>query len=87
MTKIGRERGWPPMTRSRFEPQVGPKGALLVGSPEDVAAKVLRHVESLGGISRLTFQLDSAELPHKTLLQTIGLIGERVKPLLHSSSN
>jgi len=86
MTKVGRERGWPPMTRSRFEPQVGPKGALLVGSPEEVAAKILRHAEALGGVSRVTFQLDSAELPHKTVMQTIGLIGERVKPLLHSSS-
>ncbi len=82
MTRVGRERGWPPMTRSRFEPQVGPKGALLVGSPEEVAAKILRHAEALGGISRVTFQLDSAELPHQTLMQTIGLIGERLRPLL-----
>jgi len=86
MTKVGRERGWPAMTRSRFEPQVGPKGALLVGSPEEVAVKILRHAEALGGISRVTFQLDSAELPHKTLMQTIGLIGDRVRPLLHSLS-
>ncbi|MDD5185638.1 MAG: LLM class flavin-dependent oxidoreductase, partial [Paludibacter sp.] len=67
MTKIGKERGWSPMTRSRFEAQTGPKGALLVGSPEEVAEKILRHSEALGGISRLTFQMDSAEVSHKKL--------------------
>ena len=82
MTKVGKERGWPPMTKARFEPQVGPQGALLVGSVEDVAEKILRHAESLGGISRVTFQLDSAELPHEKLMETIELIGTRLKPLV-----
>src|SRR5664279_2931553 len=83
MTKIGKERGWPPMTRSRFETQLGPNGALLVGSPEEVAEKILRHSESLGGISRLTFQMDTAELPHEKLMQAIELIGTRIKPLVN----
>ena len=61
---------------------MGPGGALLVGSPEDIAEKILRHSESLGGISRLTFQMDSAELPHEKLLHSIELIGSRLKPLL-----
>ncbi len=82
MTKIGKERGWPAMTRSRFEAQMGPGGALLVGSPEEIAEKILRHSEALGGISRLTFQLDSAELPHEKLMQSIELIGTRLKPLI-----
>jgi probable LLM family oxidoreductase len=82
MTKIGKERGWPTMTRARFEAQAGPKGALLVGSVEEVAEKILRHSESLGGISRLTFQMDSAELPHEKLMETIELIGTRLKPLV-----
>jgi alkanesulfonate monooxygenase SsuD/methylene tetrahydromethanopterin reductase-like flavin-dependent oxidoreductase (luciferase family) len=80
MTKIGKERGWPPMTRARFEAQMGPQGALLVGSAEEVAEKILRHSDALGGISRLTFQMDSAELPHEKLMQSIELIGERIKP-------
>jgi probable LLM family oxidoreductase len=83
MTKVGRERGWPPMTRGRFEAQNGPTGALLVGGPEEVAAKVLRHAEALGGVSRLTFQLDTAELPHEKLMRAIGLIGQRLKPLVN----
>jgi probable LLM family oxidoreductase len=82
MTRIGRERGWPPMTKGRFEAQLGPKGALLVGSAEDVAEKVLRHAEALGGISRLTFQMDTAEVPHEKLMQSIELIGTRLKPLV-----
>jgi alkanesulfonate monooxygenase SsuD/methylene tetrahydromethanopterin reductase-like flavin-dependent oxidoreductase (luciferase family) len=82
MTKIGKERGWPPMTRSRFEAQAGTQGALLVGSAEEVAEKILRHSEALGGISRLTFQMDSAELPHEKLMGSIELIGSRVMPLI-----
>jgi alkanesulfonate monooxygenase SsuD/methylene tetrahydromethanopterin reductase-like flavin-dependent oxidoreductase (luciferase family) len=87
MTKVGKERGWPPMTRSRFEAQVGPYGALLVGSAEEVAEKILRHADALGGISRLTFQMDSAELPHEKLMQSIELIGTRVKPLVLQSAD
>ena len=83
MTKVGKERGWPPMTRSRFEAQVGPRGALVVGSVEEVAEKILRHSEALGGISRFTFQMDTAEVPHEKLMQAIELIGTRIKPLVH----
>lgn len=82
MTRIGKERGWPPTTRAHFEAQVGPTGALLVGSAEDVAAKILRHAEALGGISRVTFQLDTAELPHAKLMETIELIGKSLKAKL-----
>ena len=83
MTKVGKERGWPPMTRSRFEAQTGPQGALLVGSVEEVAEKIIRHADALGGISRLTFQMDTAELPHEKLMQSIELIGTRLKPLVN----
>ncbi|HIA97826.1 MAG TPA: LLM class flavin-dependent oxidoreductase, partial [Marine Group III euryarchaeote] len=61
-TKIGRERGWPPVTMSHFESQIGPTGALVVGNVEEVAEKVLRHSEALGGLSRFSFQLDVAGL-------------------------
>jgi probable LLM family oxidoreductase len=83
MTKVGKERGWPAMTRARFESQLGSRGALLVGSVEEVAEKILRHSDALGGISRLTFQMDSAELPHEKLMKSIELIGTRLKPLIH----
>ena len=81
MTKVGKERGWPPMTRGRFEAQLGPEGALLVGT-EEIAEKILRHSDALGGISRLTFQMDTAEVSHEKLMQSIELIGTRLKPLV-----
>ena len=46
--RIGRERGWPPMTRTQFELATGPEGALAVGSPETVADKIVRAVSGLG---------------------------------------
>jgi len=84
MTRIGKERGWPSMTKARFEAQSGPRGALLVGSPEEVAEKILRHSRALGGITRLTFQMDTAELPHEKLMQSIELVGNRLKPLVNA---
>jgi probable LLM family oxidoreductase len=83
MTKVGKERGWPPMTKDRFMSQMGPTGALLVGGVEEVAEKVLRHADALGGISRLTFQMDSAEVSHEKLMESIELIGTKLKPLVN----
>jgi probable LLM family oxidoreductase len=79
-TKLGKERGFGPVTRSGFDAQAGPSGAFLVGSPEDVAQKILRHSKALGGISRVTFQMDSADLSHKQLLNSYELIATRVTP-------
>jgi probable LLM family oxidoreductase len=81
-TKIGRERGWPPVTRPHFDAQVGPRGALVIGSPEEVAEKILRHSEALGGVSRFTFQMDNAHLQQEKLLHSIELIGTKVIPLV-----
>ena len=84
-TEIGRERGWPPTTRAHFDAQLGPTGALLVGDPETVAEKILRVNDSLGGISRLTFQMSVASLPHAQLMHAIELLGTRVAPLVRSA--
>jgi probable LLM family oxidoreductase len=80
MSDIGRERGWRPMTRRDFEAQMGPQGALIIGDPEEVAAKVIRHSEALGGLSRVTFQMNAASLPHDKLMRAIELIGMQVAP-------
>lgn len=82
-TRIGRERGWPPATRASFDGQRGPTGALLVGGPEEVAEKILRHSKALGGIKRVTFQMDNALLTHVQLMNAIKLIGTKVKPLVN----
>jgi probable LLM family oxidoreductase len=85
-TRIGKERGWPPVTRNAFDAQSGVRGAYLVGNPEEVAEKILRHSEALGGISRVTFQMDNAELSHQQLMHAIELIGSRVAPLIKGIS-
>ncbi len=84
-TRIGKERGWPPVTRERFNAQTGKLGALVIGSPEEVAEKIVRHSKALGGISRFTFQMDNADLSHQQLLMAIKLIGTRVKPMVNAA--
>jgi len=81
-TKLGRERGWPPVTKGQFDGLIAPKGVLVVGGPEKVAEKILRHSEALGGISRFTFQMDNAGLTHAQLMRSIEIIGKNVIPLL-----
>jgi len=80
--QIGKERGWPPVTMERFEQQIGDLGAYVIGGPEEVAEKLIRHSEALGGLSRFTFQIDNAGLTHEDLMETYTLIGEKVKPLV-----
>ena len=82
-TRIGKERGWPPVTRTHFESQIGPTGALVVGNVEEVAEKVMRHSEALGGLSRFSFQLDVAGLTHEQLMNAIDLLGTKVSPLVN----
>ena len=84
-TRLGRERGWPPVTKPQFDSLVAPRGVLVVGSPQTVAQKLLRHSEALGGVDRFTFQMDNAGLTHEQLISSIELIGTRVKPLLIST--
>jgi probable LLM family oxidoreductase len=83
-TKLGRDRGWPPVTRTQFDQLVGPQGVLVVGGPEQVAEKLIRHSESLGGVDRFTFQMDNAGLTHAQLMRSIELIGEKVIPLVNN---
>ncbi len=79
-TKIGKERGWPAVTRAHFDGQIGPTGAIVIGGPKEVAEKIVRHSKALGGISRFTFQLDNAGLSHEQLMESIELIGKEVVP-------
>jgi alkanesulfonate monooxygenase SsuD/methylene tetrahydromethanopterin reductase-like flavin-dependent oxidoreductase (luciferase family) len=84
-SEIGKERGWAPVTRAHFDALLGPTGALIVGDPETVAEKILRVNESLGGISRLTFQMSVADLPHVKMLRAIELLETRVAPLVRTA--
>lgn len=82
-TNIGKERGWPPVRRSHFDSQTTKFGAFLIGNPEEVAEKILRHSEALGGITRVTFQMDNAGLTHEKLMKAIELIGTKVSPMVN----
>ena len=80
--EVGKERGWGPTTRAHFDAAVSPRGALLVGDPETVAKKIAAYDTTLGGISRITFQMSVAGLPHDRALESIELIGRQVAPLV-----
>ena len=84
-TEIGKERGWPPVTRAHFDALRGPTGALLVGGPETVAEKILYLNEALGGLSRLTFQMSVAALPHAKLMRAIEILGAQVAPVVRKA--
>jgi probable LLM family oxidoreductase len=81
-TDVGKERGWPAVTRAGFDAQRGPQGALIIGDPDEVVEKIVRHSKALGGISRITFQMNAASLPHVKLMRAIELLGTRVAPAL-----
>jgi len=79
--RIGRERGWPPMTRDQFEHSAGPDGALFVGAPATVATKIAKVVGGLG-LSRFDLKYSVGTLPHERLLQSIELYGKEVAPIV-----
>ena len=81
-TDVGKERGWRPVTRTDFDAQRGSQGALIIGDPDEVVKKIIRHSKALGGISRITFQMNAASLPHVKLMRAIELIGTQVAPAL-----
>ena len=84
-TKIGRERGWSPPTRQQFEIMAGPDGAFLVGDPRSVAAKMLHASETLGGLSRVTFQMSTASLETEAMKRSIELLGTEVAPIIRAA--
>jgi probable LLM family oxidoreductase len=83
-TEVGRERGWPPVTRPHFDALIAPTGALIVGSPASAIQKIQHYNDTLGGISRLSFQMSVAGIPHEKMLRSIQLIGDQVAPAMRA---
>jgi probable LLM family oxidoreductase len=79
--KIGRERGWPPLTIEQYEAGAGPDGAYFMGAPETVAAKIVKVARGLG-LSRFDLKYSIGTLPHERLMSSIGLFGREVAPLV-----
>ena len=84
MTRIGRERGWPPMTREHFDALRSPEGALIVGSPAEVTEKILRQREIFGH-DRVLLQMSVGTMPHDQVLRAIELLGAEVAPAVRAA--
>jgi probable LLM family oxidoreductase len=84
MTRIGRERGWPPTTRAQFEASCGPNGHLIIGNPKDVADKIV-GLHGFFGNDRILVQMGLGSLPHKDMLRAIELMGKEVVPLVRAA--
>jgi probable LLM family oxidoreductase len=82
--RIGRERGWPPMTRAQFDASAGPDGALFAGAPETVAGKIVEVVKTLG-LARFDMKYSNGTLPHTKMMRSIELYGTKVIPLVRKS--
>lgn len=81
MDRIGRERGWPPLTREQFEFSRSLRGADFVGSPQQVIEKILFQHEIFGH-DRFLMQISVGTLPHKKVLRAIELLGTEVAPVV-----
>lgn len=82
---IGRERGWPPLSREAFEQMAGPDGAYYVGSPETVARKIVRHQKALGA-ARFDLKYAVGTLSHSAMMRSIELYGTEVRRLVRTCS-
>jgi probable LLM family oxidoreductase len=83
MNRIGRERGWPPLTRAQFEEGRSPRGHLLVGSPQEVVDKILFQHE-LFGHQRFLAQMSVGHMPHDRIMRAIDLMGTEVAPAVRA---
>jgi alkanesulfonate monooxygenase SsuD/methylene tetrahydromethanopterin reductase-like flavin-dependent oxidoreductase (luciferase family) len=84
MDRIGRERGWPPMTREQFEASRGLDGATFVGNPDEVIAKILFQHEVFAH-DRFLIQFTIGTIPHEKVLRSIELFGTVVAPAVRKA--
>ncbi len=84
MSRIGKERGWPPTTRAQFEAGAGPQGAYFMGSPQQVIDKILMQHEWFKH-DRFGLQLSVGTLPHAKVMKAIELFGTVVKPAVNKA--
>jgi alkanesulfonate monooxygenase SsuD/methylene tetrahydromethanopterin reductase-like flavin-dependent oxidoreductase (luciferase family) len=81
MTRIGRERGWPPTTREQFEASRSLRGALAVGSPQEVIDKIMYQYRIFRH-DRFLAQFSVGTVPHDKMMQSIELLGTQVAPVI-----
>jgi alkanesulfonate monooxygenase SsuD/methylene tetrahydromethanopterin reductase-like flavin-dependent oxidoreductase (luciferase family) len=83
MDRIGRERGWPPMSREQFEASCTLKGANLVGNPQQVIDKIL-YQHQVFGHDRFLLQMSVGSVPHDKMLRSIELFANEVAPVVRA---
>ena len=83
MSRIGRERGWPPLTRAQFDMGRGPRGHLMVGTPDEAIAKILAQYEVFGH-ERYLMQMAVGAQPQAAILRSIELLGTVVAPAVRA---
>ena len=81
MSRIGRERGWPPLSQQQYEYLHSPMGALMVGSVQEVIDKILYEHELFGN-TRFLAQASVGNVPHKLIMHSIELFGTKVVPVI-----
>jgi probable LLM family oxidoreductase len=84
MNRIGRERGWPPMSRAQFDAGCEPEGHLLVGTPEDVTRKILAH-HGLFENDRFLGHISVGVLPHDKAMRATELYATEVAPAVRTA--
>lgn len=84
MGQIGRERGWPPPTRARFEAERAPRGSMLVGSPQEVIDKLMFEYELFRN-DRIMIQFSVGTMPHDKIMRSIELLGTVVAPVVKAA--
>lgn len=84
MSRIGRERGWPPTTRRQFDASRAPRGALLVGDPQEVIDKILREHELFAN-DRFLLQFTVGSIAHDKVMRSIELLGTKVAPAVRTA--
>jgi probable LLM family oxidoreductase len=85
MDRLGRERGWPPTSRAQYDELCGPRGALVVGSPQQAIDKILFQHEIFGN-TRYLLQMTVGPMPHAQVMRSIELFGTEVAPAVRKAT-
>jgi probable LLM family oxidoreductase len=86
MNRVGRDRGWPPLSRQQFDNSRSPKGALMVGSVQEVIDKILYEHELFGN-TRFLAQASVGNVPHQKTMKSIELFGDKIAPVIRKEIN
>lgn len=84
MTQLGKERGWPPMSKNQYDAMRSPEGSLVLGSPQEVIDKILMQQEMMG-LTRYLLHLSVGTMPHDKLMKAIELYGDVVAPAVRKA--